>query len=80
MAKKTKRKVSQSSVINTSPGESTRPIVEASPTRSTFSRRTVSPAAEFNPDYTYVINDLKRIGILAGTFFAVLIVLSFIIK
>ena len=41
-----------------------------------------SPAtrAEFNPDYTYVKRDLTRIGILAGTFFALLIVLSFFIK
>lgn len=34
---------------------------------------------EFNPDYTYVKKDLRRIGILAGSFFAVLIVLSFIL-
>jgi hypothetical protein len=34
---------------------------------------------EFNPDYTYVKRDLKRIGILAGSIFAVLIVLSFFI-
>ena len=34
---------------------------------------------EFNPDYSYVIKDLKRIGILAGTFFILLIVLSFVI-
>lgn len=33
----------------------------------------------FNPDYSYVIKDLKRIGLLAGIFFAVLIVLSFIL-
>jgi len=41
-----------------------------------------SPAtrAEFKPDYTYVKRDLTRIGILAGTFFVVLIVLSFFIK
>ena len=34
----------------------------------------------FNPDYTPVIKDLKRIGVLAGTFFVVLIALSFILK
>lgn len=33
----------------------------------------------FNPDYSYVIKDLKRIGLLAGTFFAILIALSFIL-
>ncbi|MBC8336065.1 MAG: hypothetical protein ISR59_00230 [Anaerolineales bacterium] len=36
-------------------------------------------AAEFNPDYTEIKNDLKRIGLLAGMFLAVLIVLSFIL-
>ncbi|MBE0408614.1 MAG: hypothetical protein IBX69_02655 [Anaerolineales bacterium] len=35
---------------------------------------------EFNPDYTYVINDLRRIGILAGSFFVVLVVLSFFLR
>jgi len=35
--------------------------------------------AEFNPDYSDVIKDLKRIGILAVIFFIVLIVLSFVI-
>jgi hypothetical protein len=40
------------------------------------------PAArtEFTPDYTNTKKDLTRIGILAGTFFAALIVLSFFIK
>jgi hypothetical protein len=35
---------------------------------------------EFNPDYTDVKRDLKRIGILASSFFVVLIVLSIILK
>ena len=35
---------------------------------------------EFNPDYTHVKRDLSRIGILAGSFFGLLIVLSFFIK
>lgn len=39
-----------------------------------------SGPAEFNPDYSYVKQDLKRIGILAGSFFAVLIVLSFFLR
>lgn len=34
----------------------------------------------FNPDYTPVIKDLKRIGTLAGTFFLIMIILSFFIK
>ena len=44
--------------------------------------RMATPAApvEFNPDYSTVKKDLARIGVLAGTFFVLLIVLSFIIK
>ncbi len=34
---------------------------------------------EFNPDYTYIRRDLGRIGMLAGAFFIILIVLSFFI-
>jgi hypothetical protein len=34
---------------------------------------------EFNPDYTEIQNDLKRIGLLAGIFLAILIVLSFVL-
>lgn len=37
-------------------------------------------AAEFNPDYTYVKKDLAKIGILAGTFITILIVLSFFLR
>lgn len=36
-------------------------------------------ASEFNPDYSQTIKDLKRIGILASIFFAVLIILAFVI-
>ena len=34
---------------------------------------------QFNPDYTDIISDLKRIGTLAGVFFVLLIALSFIL-
>ena len=37
----------------------------------------VSTREDFKPDYSIIKRDLKRIGILAGSFFAVLIVLSF---
>jgi hypothetical protein len=33
-------------------------------------------AIEFNPDYTIIKHDLKRIGMLAGTFFAILVLLA----
>lgn len=35
---------------------------------------------DFNPDYSTIKQELKRIGILAGSFFALLIVLSFFLK
>ncbi len=44
---------------------------------------TAGPAAgtttDFAEQYGYVYDDLKRIGILAGTMFAILILLSFVI-
>ncbi len=49
--------------------------------RPTAVRMATPPApVEFNPDYSTVKKDLARIGILAGTFFAALIALSFFIK
>ena len=47
------------------------------PTRSAVTPQAV---AEFNPDYTQVKKDLTRIGLLAGSFFVLLIALSFVIK
>lgn len=35
---------------------------------------------EFNPDYSMVKKDLRRIGTLAGFFILVLVVLSFFLK
>ena len=37
-------------------------------------------AQAFNPDYSQTIKDLKRIGILASSFFVVLVVLSFFLR
>ncbi len=68
MAKKQKRQVPQSAAPVSS---------SASPS---FRRTITTSPAEFAPDYTYIKNDLKRIGALAGSFFVILIVLSFIIK
>ena len=49
--------------------------------RRPSTRSVISPVpAEFNPDYSTVKKDLARIGVLAGTFFIALIVLSFFIK
>lgn len=37
-------------------------------------------STDFNPDYSYVVKDLKRIGILAGSFIGILIVLTFFLR
>ena len=79
MAKKSKRKVSSSvsAPVATVDEEST--PVAVTPARASFTSRRTLTTTEFNPDYSYVIKDLKRIGILAGTFFVILIALSFIL-
>lgn len=87
MPKKTKRKVSAvvkatptpevMDVTIENPSVTTTPAATGAP--RTYGRRTPS-VVEFKPDYTYIKNDLKRVGALAGTFFVILIVLSFIIK
>jgi hypothetical protein len=43
-----------------------RPVMPQQPSRT----------AEFNPDYSNIKRELRRIGIIAGSFFAVLIVLA----
>ena len=55
------------------------PVLTAAtiPTQTVF--RASNPN-EFNPDYSFVIKDLRRIGILAATFITILIILSFILK
>ena len=40
-----------------------------------FSNVSAKPV-EFNPDYSIIKHDLKRIGILAGSFFAFLVLLA----
>ena len=74
MAKKYKR--------STSAGVASQVQTEAisvnNKTVAAAARRSLS--GEFNPDYTYVIKDLKRIGTLAGSFFVILIVLSFFLN
>jgi hypothetical protein len=48
-------------------------LIKTKPTQTTKSD-------DFNPDYSDVIKDLKRIGILAGTFIVILVGLSFVIR
>lgn len=67
MSGKVKRRVS---------GVSSTTAAEPNPTLA----RRFSTTTEFNPDYTQVKAGLKRIGILAGSFIVILIVLSFFLK
>ncbi len=76
MSKKSKRSsrsssthsgVAQTSVIAT-------PIPQSAPAGGRSGEK------GFNPDYSDVIKDLKRIGMLAGTFFTIMIILSFFLK
>ncbi|NLG98460.1 MAG: hypothetical protein GX491_13965 [Chloroflexi bacterium] len=87
MAKKIKRKVTQGRQASSQVLE---PVVEtaaasegsaapAARTGYTRASRASMSSADFNPDYTHIIKDLKRIGTLAGAFFVILIVLSFFI-
>jgi hypothetical protein len=45
-----------------------------------YRQRRLQSKDDFQPDYTYVIEDLKRIGILAGSFVTLLIVLSLFLR
>lgn len=38
-----------------------------------------SRSTEFTPDYSYVVSDLRRIGILDGAFIVLLIVLAILL-
>jgi hypothetical protein len=35
---------------------------------------------EFSPDYTHIRRDLRRIGVLAGSFFVILVGLSLFLR
>jgi hypothetical protein len=74
MAKKKKRKSSRKKSRATSTTANV-----ATSTKSVEAARKLRKSTEFNPDYSYVIKDLKRIGTLAAAFFVVLIALSFIL-
>ena len=74
MAKKQKRNVSQSAAA-----AGTRTAPNAAPVAYSSSPRPMT-SMDFNPDFTYVKQDLKRIGITAASFIAALIVLAFIVK
>ena len=75
MGKKSKRQTSK----GTGPA-SFSSTVSASAAEIPVARTTRGMEREFNPDYAPVIRDLRRIGILAGSFFIVLLALTFFLR
>ena len=69
MSKKSKKRQSRK---RATPRDNTAVIQEATGGKSS--------SAEFNPDYSQTIKDLKRIGLLASTFFVILVILSFFLR
>jgi len=65
MSKKTQRKVSE-------------PIIVAERKTPTAARPSLS--AEFNPNYSEIISDLKKTGVLAGVFIGILVILTFFLR
>ena len=85
MAKKQKRNIPQGARVSPAPRNSglasNNAPVSARPAsgRQPLSGLRPSTAVEFNPDYTYAKQDLKRVGIMAASFIGALIVLSFVL-
>jgi hypothetical protein len=69
MSKKYKRQVRKGAVT----------AAEPTPTTTTSRWQSTSQPA-FNPDYSYVAKDLRRIGLLAGTFISILVILTFFLR
>jgi hypothetical protein len=77
MSKKQKRRTSKGN----RPAITTPAAVNTPQAAASWSpQRGFNAATEFNPDYTAVKKDLKRIGLLAGSFFVILIALTFILR
>jgi hypothetical protein len=69
--------ISTPAVVTNQPGSITSQPAASS---SWSPQRGLNQAADFNPDYSAVKKDLKRIGLLAGSFFVILIALTFILR
>jgi hypothetical protein len=73
MSKKSKRQTSAAP-------KAAAPTAPAAPAPTFGGLQRKGETVEFNPDYSHVKSDLKRIAVLAGSIFAVLIALSFFVK
>jgi len=70
MSKKTKKRQSRKKRSTSRTQQSTAPASTAQMQNETG----------FHPDYSETVKDLKRIGVLAGTFFIILLGLSFFLN
>lgn len=76
MARKTKKQSRKISSVSTSTPRELEPSVPQA--SSSLMNRAYS--TEFNPDYSQTLKDLRRIGILAGSFFAILVIISLFLR
>ena len=76
MANKTKRQSNGNGKTKAAPVAAAETVSRS----SGFASSARSADKEFNPDYSYVVKDLKRIGVLAGVFFSTLIILAFFLR
>jgi len=80
MAKKNKKRSTSSSARVVKNSTTATPTAAATATTTSPKGAVAYGSSEFNPDYSYVRKDLKRIGTLAGSFFVILVVLSFFLR
>ena len=77
MSKKTKRQTRKAPAANSVavavPRSTSGPTLSAAGGTGMFEK-------EFKPDYSQTVKDLRRIGILAGSFFVILVALSFFLR
>lgn len=73
MAKKQKRQANRPAAAPTA-------ATPAAPAQQPAARPAYLSTSEFNPDYSYVKKDLRRIATLAVSFLGVLIALSFFLR
>jgi len=80
MSKKSKKTRRPNVPMYTGPTAPAQPAAGGGETQAVASRISSAPRETISADYTHVVSDLKRIGLLAGGLIAILVVLSFFIK
>ncbi len=80
MAKKTKKQARKAPAVAPAATPSTTTSVTTSAFAPGLMTASRTSDAEFKPDYSATLKDLKRIGMLAGSFFIVLVILSFFLR